>query len=178
MAGVRVSMLSQGVSRMSLLELFQWIQDTHVGTLIRESIWVYPGILAVHVLALTVSVGTLVWFDLRLLGVNMRSQPISQVYRQLMPLMLGGFLVMFVTGGFLFWALAGKLYGNIYFRIKVLALLSAGINALIFHMMTERTIADWDAGPSPPMRVRMAGLASMVFWIVTIAAGRRIVLGL
>ncbi len=37
---------------------------------IRESILVYPLILAVHVLALTVSVGTLMWFDLRLLGVE------------------------------------------------------------------------------------------------------------
>ena len=95
-----------------------------------------------------------------------------------MPWMLSGFFVMFVTGGFLFWALAGKLYGNVYFRVKVLALLLAGINALIFHLMTERTIADWDAARLPPMRVRMAGLLSMVCWIVTIAMGRRIVLGL
>jgi len=162
----------------SLLELCQWIQATQVGTAIRESIWVYPLILAVHVLALTVSVGTLVWFDLRLVGIKMRSQRISQVYRQLMPWMLSGFFVMFLTGGFLFWALAGKLYGNVYFRIKVLALLLAAINALVFHLMTERTIDEWDAAPLPPMRVRIAGLLSMVFWTVTIAAGRRIVLGL
>jgi hypothetical protein len=163
---------------MSLLELCQWIQATQVGSAIRESIWVYPLILAVHVLALTVSVGTLVWFDLRLLGIKMRTQPISQVYRQLMPWMLSGFFIMFLTGGFLFWALAGKLYGNVYFRIKVVALLMAGVNALIFHLMTERTIAEWDAAARPPMRVRIAGLLSMVCWTVTIAAGRRIVLGL
>src|SRR5205809_189903 len=135
---------------MSLLEVCQWIQDTQVGTAIRESTWMYPNILAVHVLALGASVGTLLWFDLRLLGLTMRSQRISEVYRQLMPWMFGGFFVMFVTGGLLFWALAAKCYGNIYFQIKVGALLLAGINALIYHWMTERTIADWDRAIRPP----------------------------
>jgi hypothetical protein len=163
---------------MSLLEVCQWIQDTQVGTAIRESILVYPIILAVHVLALTVSVGTLMWFDLRLLGVKLRSQRVSEVYRGVMPAMLCGFLVMFTTGGLLFWALAAKCYGNVYFRIKLGALLLAGVNALIYHLRTERTIADWDAAPLPPLRVRVAGLISMICWIVVIGAGRRIVLGL
>lgn len=163
---------------MSLLELCQWIQDTQVGTTIHESIVIYPVVLAVHVLTLTVSVGTLVWFDLRLLGITMRSQPISEVYRQLMPWMLSGFSVMFLTGGLLFWALAAKLYGNVYFQIKLIALLLAGLNALMYHLMTERTIADWDRAPLPPLPARMAGLLSMALWIVVISAGRRIVLGL
>jgi hypothetical protein len=163
---------------MSLFEVCQWIQDTQVGTAIRESILVYPIILAVHVLALTVSVGTLMWFDLRLLGIKMRSQRVSEVYRGLMPTMLCGFLVMFATGGLLFWALAGKLYGNVYFRIKLCALLCAALNALVYHLTTERTIADWDAAPLPPLRARAAGLISMICWIVVIGAGRRIVLGL
>jgi len=139
---------------------------------------VYPIILAVHVLALTISVGTLVWFDLRLLGIKMRSQRVSEVYRQLMPVMLSGFFVMFTTGGLLFWALAAKCYGNVYFRIKLIALMLAAVNALVYHLTTERTIAQWDAAPLPPVRARLAGLFSIVCWIVVIGAGRRIVLGL
>jgi uncharacterized protein DUF6644 len=163
---------------MSLFELCQWIQDTQVGTAIRESILVYPIILSVHVLALSVSVGTIVWFDLRLLGVKMRSQRVSDVYKQLMPWTLAGFFVMFVSGGFLFWALAAKCYGNVYFRIKLVALLLAGLNALVYHLMTVRTIADWDEAPLPPVRARMAGVLSIVLWAVVIGAGRRIVLAL
>jgi hypothetical protein len=163
---------------MTLFEVCQWIQDTQVGTAIRESILVYPIILAVHVLALTISVGTLVWFDLRLLGIKMRSQRVSEVYRQLMPVMLSGFFVMFTTGGLLFWALAAKCYGNVYFRIKLIALMLAAVNALVYHLTTERTIAQWDTAPLPPVRVRLAGLFSIVCWIVVIGAGRRIVLGL
>jgi hypothetical protein len=163
---------------MSLLEVCQWIQDTQVGTAIRESILVYPIILSVHLLALSVSVGMLVWFDLRLLGIKMRAQLVSEVYRQLMPWMLGGFFVMFVTGGLLFWALAARCYGNVYFRAKMMALLLAGLNALIYHLLTERTIADWDSAPVPPMRARLAGVFSIVLWAVIIGAGRKIVLAL
>ena len=40
-----------------------------------------------------------------------------------------GFTLMFATGALLFWALAAKCYGNVYFRIKVLAMCAAALNA-------------------------------------------------
>jgi len=163
---------------MSLFEVCQWIQDSQVGTAIRESIWIYPIILSVHLLALGTSVGTLLWFDLRLLGVFMRSRPVSEVYRSVMPWMAGGFVTMFLSGGLLFWALAAKCYGNTYFRIKLVAILLAGINALVFHRMTERSIDEWDTAAVPPLKARIAGLLSITCWMVTMVAGRRIVAGL
>ena len=68
-------------------------------------------ILSIHLLALGTSVGTLLWFDLRLLGFAMRSQRVSEVYRNVMPWMVTGFVVMFISGGLLFWSLAAKCYG-------------------------------------------------------------------
>ena len=55
---------------MSLFELCLWIEETQVGTAIRESAWVFPIILSIHALGTALSVGTLVWFDVRLLGLN------------------------------------------------------------------------------------------------------------
>ena len=45
---------------MSLYEICQALQDSAVGTSIRESIWTFPIIETVHVLGLAVSVGILV----------------------------------------------------------------------------------------------------------------------
>ncbi len=42
---------------MSILSMCQWLQDTNIGTSIRESIWVFPIIETIHVLALSISVG-------------------------------------------------------------------------------------------------------------------------
>src|SRR5262245_22619703 len=122
---------------MSALDICQWIQDTQIGTAIRESTCVYPIVLAIHVLALGASVGTLLWVDVRLLGLTTRAPRVSHVDKQLAPWMAGGFSVMFLTGGLLFWSIAAQCYGNVYFRIKVTALLLVALTALVYHPLTE-----------------------------------------
>jgi len=41
---------------MSILSVCHWLQDTYIGTSIRESIWIFPIIETTHVLALSISV--------------------------------------------------------------------------------------------------------------------------
>lgn len=157
---------------MSLLEICQWIQDTQTGTSIRESVWTFPLIEGTHVLALALSVGTLLVIDLRLTGYIMTDRKVSDVSRQIIPWSLLGFVIMFVTGILLFWCQAVKAYNSLYFRIKLLALMFAGINALLFEFRTRRSITSWDADPVPPLRVRAAGYTGMFLWACVIAAGR------
>jgi len=157
---------------MSLLEICQWIQDTPIGTSIRESVWVFPIVEGTHVLALALSVGTLLMVDLRLTGFIMRDRRVSEVSKQIVPWSLAGFIIMFITGTLLFWCQAVKAYSSVYFRIKLAALLLAGINALVFEFRTRRTIVSWDTAPVPPWRVQMAGYAGMILWACVIAAGR------
>ena len=88
---------------MSILSTCQWLQDTYTGTSIRESIWVFPIIETIHVLALSISVGLLLVSDLRLMGYIMKRRPVSEVYEQIKPWMFTGFAIMTVTGIFLFW---------------------------------------------------------------------------
>ena len=161
---------------MSILELCQWISNTQVGTFIRESTWSFPIILGLHSLGLSLSVGTLFWFDLRLLGLIMRRQRVSEVYRQLMPWMLSGFVLMFITGGLLFWSQAEYVYEDVYFRIKMLLLPLAAANAFVYHRLTERTRAAWDDSPLPPRPARIAGAVSIVLWTTIIVMGRRILI--
>lgn len=157
---------------MSLLEICEWLESTQIGTTIRESVTIFPIIESTHVLALAISVGGILWFDLRTLGINMRGQAVSEVYRQVKPLMIGGFLIMVFTGMLLFWAHAVQCYNNVFFRFKLAAMLMAGVNAAYYHFKTERSIADWDKSPAPPMSVRMAGLLSLIFWGGVVASGR------
>jgi hypothetical protein len=141
-------------------------------TWIHESLWGFPIVVGTHILGLIVSVGILVWFDFRLMGFGLRHYPVSALYRRLIPWASGGFAVMFTSGGLLFAAYATSAYPNVYFRVKMAALLLAGINAAIYHVVTERDIANWDASPQPPVSARMAGLASIVLWAVVIVSGR------
>jgi uncharacterized protein DUF6644 len=152
--------------------IIQWMQNSDIGTGIRESIWLFPLVEATHVLTLALSVGVLIWFDLRLMGWGMRHQPISQVHRQVMPYAFVGFVIMFITGVLLFWSEAEKCYLSGFFRAKVIFLVLAGLNAAIFELSTKKTIEDWDKYPIPPVKARMAGLVSIISWTAVIIAGR------
>ena len=157
---------------MSLLEVCQWIQDTQVGTAIRESLLVFPFIEGMHVLGLGLSVGTVIWFDLRLMGVMMRDEPVSEVFDQVKPWMFLGFFMMLVTGGLLFWSYAAKCYASPYFRAKVALLLIAAANVLIYHFTIHRRCAIWDRSPIPPSQARLAGFVSLALWMSIVAVGR------
>ena len=136
----------------------------------RES--AFPYVEGTHVLALSLSVGTVAWFDLRLLGAAMRSRPVSEVFESVKGWMFAGFGVMFVTGALLFVAHATKAYESRSFRAKVALLVLAGVNTLVFHLTIDRRRAEWNAAPVPPAAARMAGLLSLVLWLSVIAAGR------
>ena len=157
---------------MSILSVCEWLESTEVGVLVRESLYGFPILAAIHILGLTVSVGTLVWFDLRLAGVSMPRCPVSSLYRRLIPWTLVGFGLMFLSGLLLFTGFATKAYGNVYFRIKLTAIVLAGVNALVYHRMTERRIAHWNDAARPPMPARLAGVISIVVWTIAIMAGR------
>jgi hypothetical protein len=157
---------------MLVRELCQWLQDTPWGIGIRESTWVFPIVEGTHAIGITLSVGILLIMDLRLAGVLMRREPVSEVSRQLMPWSLAGFTVMFITGGLLFWSQAMKAYGSVFFRIKLGLLVLAAINALVFELTLRRSIVAWDTAETPPFRVRMAGVLGILLWAGVIAAGR------
>ena len=149
-----------------------WLANTPGGTYIRESIWEFPTIEGIHVLSIAMSVGMILWFDLRLLGLIMKHRPISEIFRGVYWYMVGGFAAAIISGLLLFWAEADRAYPNIFARIKFLALLFAGLNILYFHLGTQRSQSDWDDSPKPPLRVRIAGFMSIMWWVVVISAGR------
>jgi len=153
--------------------LFDWckaLEGTRVGEIVRES--AFPYIEGVHVLGLALSVGTVVWFDLRLVGATMRSRPVSDVFRDLKGWMIGGFCLMFLSGGLLFTAHAAKAYASGYFRVKIALIVLAGVNTAAYHLTIDRRRAEWGNLPVPPWGARAAGLLSLVLWFSVIAAGR------
>ena len=58
--------------------------------------------------------------------------------------MVAGFVVMVITGALLFYAIPVRSYQSLWFRIKVIALILAGLNAFVFHSGIDRRVAEWD----------------------------------
>jgi Family of unknown function (DUF6644) len=159
---------------MSLLAFFEWLAETSWSINLHESQYAYPIIESVHVWALCLFFGTVVMFDLRLLGWTMRSVPVSDVVSRLLPWTIAGFAIMVISGGLLFYAIPLRTYQSIFFRTKLLLLVLAGLNVWFFHTRVYPKVASWDAQGVPPRAARVAGGISLVLWIAIIFSGRMI----
>src|SRR5258708_40131218 len=123
---------------------------------------------------MAVGFGTIAIVDLRLLGKGIRRARVSEVASSLLPWTWSGFAVMAASGSMLVFSEAAKLYGNWFFRIKLMLLIVAGLNVLIFHRTVYKHVAEWDLQPLPPRQARMAGMVSLACWFGLMAAGRAI----
>jgi hypothetical protein len=157
---------------MSLLGWCQWLEHTRLATAISESIWLFPLIEGTHILALPLSVGMIVMFDLRLLGLAFQTAPASQIMNDIARWSKLGFAIMFATGVILFMTQAGKAYGNGFFRAKLLFLLILGINAVVYQTIFYPRMTQWDAHGRTPLGARVCGAVSLVIWIGVIVCGR------
>ena len=159
----------------SLIHDFAAWVDTHAwSTALHESLWVYPLVESTHVLTLMLFVGMLAMVDLRMLGVAFRDTPVSELTSRLLPWSVAGFVIMVVTGVLLFYAIPVRTAHSVWFRVKVVLLIAAAINAWWFHRRVSKDRERWDAQEKPPLGVRLAAATSLGVWTGVIVAGRMI----
>ena len=130
----------------SLIHDFAAWVDTHAwSTALHESLWVYPLVESTHVLTLMLFVGMLAMVDLRMLGVAFRDTPVSELTSRLLPWSVAGFVIMVGTGVLLFYAIPVRTAHSVWFRVKVVLLIAAAINAWWFHRRVSKDRERWDA---------------------------------
>jgi hypothetical protein len=152
---------------LDLLPYFEWVEATTIGHTIRQSLWLFPVIEAVHLLGLSVLGGAVLIVDLRMLGAGLRNHAISQVARDARPWFVGALVIMLLTGWALFSSEAIKCYYNFSFWVKITTLPVA----IVFAFVVRDRIAA-GAALNATTRPRVVGLLSMVLWFTVAAAGR------
>ena len=148
-----------------------WLERSYVGHSVRTSNWLFPTIESFHLIGLVLVIGSIMWFDFRLLGFS-RNKSVSQVAREVMPAAVVGFATSISTGILLWTSEAAHLFINPAFRLKMLMLLMIGINAGVFEVVIRRDIKAWDIGTSTPVAAKIAGLLSIILWVAVVVAGR------
>ena len=159
---------------MSLLTLCEWLERTRWSIALHESVYAYAIVESIHVWALCLFVGFAAMLDLRLVGATFRRVPVSELAARLLPWMRVGFAVMVVSGILLFYAIPVRSYHNVFFRLKLVLLVLAGLNVWLFHSGIYRRVATWDFDVRPPRQVRIAGALSLLLWVAIIFSGRMI----
>ena len=158
-----------------LLAFARWLDTFSWGTQLHESIYMYPWVESTHVLSLMVFLGMLFIIDLRMLGFAFGSVPASTIADRLDLPMKIGMAMMVITGFILYFAIPVRSTQSIWFRIKVVLMIAAVINALIFRRkMLAAKGSSWDNDVKPPKDLRTAAGLSLAFWAGVVVTGRTI----
>ena len=148
------------------------IENSAIAQSIAESSVVFPLLETLHVIGLSLVVGTIAIVDLRLLDLASRRRPVRQLTKETLPYTWLGFIIALSTGTLMFASKATTYIANTPFRIKLGLLAFAGLNMITFHFLTYRSVDRWDHDGPTPVTARIAGGTSLVLWCTIVFVGR------
>ncbi|MGH8257861.1 MAG: hypothetical protein ACRET0_16790 [Steroidobacteraceae bacterium] len=152
--------------------ILTWMKMTPVGEWVRDSVWAFPFLQSLHFIGMTMLLGVVGAIDLRVLGVA-RAIPLAPLHRFL-PLAFIGFGINLITGICFFchdpWVYAF----NISFRIKMLLIVLAGLNAMWFRLGVFLDLERWGPGIEASRLAKVISAVSILIWLGVITAGRYI----
>jgi hypothetical protein len=160
---------------MSIAALLAAIQSWPISAAIRGETsgteWLFPIIETLHVMSLTLVVGSIAMVDLRLLSLASRDSSISRLSDEVLPWTWTAWCAAAVFGTLMFMSKADTYAGNLQFRLKFLCMGLAALNMLIFRFGAYRQVARWDSGETP-VSAKVAGALSLLLWIAVVFFGR------
>jgi len=160
---------------MSIEGLLTAIQSWPVSSAMRGDTpgteWFFPIIETLHVMALTIVVGSIAMVDLRLLGVASRDSAVSRLSAEVLRWTWTAWCAAAVFGTLMFMSKAVSYAADLQFRLKFVCMALAAVNMLVFHFGAYRDVAAWDSD-KPPVSAKVAGAFSLSLWIGVVFFGR------
>ena|SRR5690348_12283703 len=151
-----------------LLPMFQWLESLWLGKAVVSSLWLFPVIESVHLLALAMLGGSILLVDLRMLGFGLKNSSVMSLARDARPFTIGAIIMLICTGVPLFLAEAIKCYYSQAFWVKMSTLAVA-----IIYTFTIRTRVTRAEPVHNTARLQMlVGALSIALWVTVAAAGR------
>lgn len=151
----------------SLQDFALWLSETKLSIALTDSTYAFPTIESLHVIAITLVVGSIGIVDLRLVGLASKDRAPQDLIRAILPITWTAFALALFTGSLLFVANPLGYTANFYFLGKIVLLLGAGINMIFFHIFSHRHLPREGA-----LLPRLSGGASLLLWVSIVAFGR------
>lgn len=155
-----------------LSDIFKFLNDSNVGVAIRENDYLFPMIESLHVLSDVIVFGSIMMLDLHLLGLTFRRSDFNKVSSELLPFTWVAFVLALISGVFLFISNAVNYSANTFFQFKMVLLVLAGINMLIFQCLISQDHHRWAQQSQIPRTARLAGSISLILWLGVVLCGR------
>lgn len=147
------------------------IADSGLNRWIAETYWLWPVLEIIHFIGLSIMLGALLIIDARLLGM-LRTYDAESVKR-LVPLVWVGFCINLASGTMFFVGDPMRYSVNIGFRLKMLLILIAGLNVVVYQLQVRPQLIGWNT-VSMPTVARLVAIASLATWGGVLLLGRLI----
>lgn len=149
----------------------QWLEDSLWAVVIRQSTWLYPALEIIHIVGIILLVGPALMFDLRLLGFAKRL-PVPLLAGFLLSWSRGGLLLIVPSGIFLFITNAITLGYDRVFWLKMILLVVAGLNALVFNRFIFRLGHPPGEARALHPAAKLCAMVSILVWLAVVTCGR------
>jgi hypothetical protein len=147
-------------------------QNSALSEWMRTSLKAVAIINALHVMSIVTVFGTIFLVDLRLLGIPNVKRSFMRMHDEILRFTWGAFGISAVTGVLLFMVNAVTYHRNTAFWLKMATIVLAGINMMVFELVTAKSAPSWDKGVTPVPAARLAGALSIILWLAVIVFGR------
>ncbi|HEY8519376.1 MAG TPA: DUF6644 family protein [Gammaproteobacteria bacterium] len=150
--------------------VYDWITSTPISGFVLGYAWAWPTLESLHFIGLCFLIGALLIMDLRLIGFQ-RVIPLRAVH-SLMPVAIVAFAVNLVTGVLFVFGDPHLYFVNPAFQLKMLFVLLAGLNFLLYYVKVEPKLATLGPNDATPPLAKAVGVASLAFWFLVLSYGR------
>ena len=154
------------------VQLEAWLRSfTSLGAFMQTK-WAWPAFESLHFIGLTLLFGSIAAWDLRLIGF-VKEVPVA-AFHKLVPFAVLGFAINVASGSMFLVTFPNQYVYNPAFQLKVLCLMLAGLNVMVFYLTSFRQIATLESGQQAPPPGRLSGAVSLALWLTVIVCGRMI----
>ena len=152
--------------------LAQALLGTPLNNWVTSIYWLWPLMEIIHFIGLSLLLGALIIIDLRLAGF-FRQISIAATHK-LLPWVFVGFGMNLITGCLFFAGDPLRYAANIGFKIKMILVVVAGLNALWYYWKIDKEMHSWDPHGDTPALAKTIAFISLISWTGVLLLGRLI----
>ena len=152
------------------MTILESLEASFIADWLIDSLYAYPIMLTCHGIGMSIVIGILIIFNLRLLGFFNNIK--IAVFNALLKLAWAGFIINFISGCVLFTQKASSFIENWAFLVKIAGVTIATVITIISHRQLAQQAEAWGSQNSIASSAKILALASLCLWSVVIIAGR------
>jgi hypothetical protein len=150
----------------------KWLAASAVSQTIQSVEWVIPTVQTIHILAVAAVMSSVLFINLRLLGLGARELTIASAAKRFLPFIWWPLPILLATGATLIVAEPARALQNPVFLLKMGLLIAAMAITLASQIPLQRDATFWDRDAGRRRAAGLIAVASLPLWIGIVFAGR------